>query len=323
MLGSPCWCRTPGGLGRYGSRVPLFRRGRGHDANEPDGGGSEPDDSPRRELARWGVDVPPLRKLTTTAAGQDVWVADGKRSGTVELWRAVRGVHQHTGLWPFLLTASADMLPDLLHFAATEADVGELARGEALDSDEVLRELAAMAAGEDEDDDDEFEGELDESTYDKEARAVRPDVLADVEGRLQRDQPHRLALIEAAHGWEVPARLAWSGAANYDLSSAHHLAVLRRWGQRYGADLLTLGFDTIELVVDRPPAEKDEALAVAREQFAYCPHIMWQGVGTIGALAAAQARSRLWPSAHKGRRRCISRVCGALFFPTSRRCPYW
>ena len=33
---------------------------------------------------------------------------------------------------------------------------------------------------------------------------------------------------------------------------------------------------------------------MAREQFAYCPHIMWQGVDTIGALAAAQARSRLW-----------------------------
>ena len=28
---------------------------------------------------------------------------------------------------PFLLAASADMLPDLLHFAATEADLGELA----------------------------------------------------------------------------------------------------------------------------------------------------------------------------------------------------
>ena len=115
------------------------------------------------------------------------------------------------------------MLPDLVHFAATEADLGELARGEALDSDDVLGELPP-----------------------------------------------------------------------YDLSSAHHHAVLRRRGQRYGAELLTLGFDTIELVVDRPPAAKDEALAMAREQFAYCPHIMWQGVATIGALAATQARFRLW-----------------------------
>lgn len=276
--------------------MPLFRRGRGDETGEPDGRGSEPEDSPRPALASWGVEVPPLRKLTTTAAGQDVWVADGGRSGTVELWRMVRGVHQHTGLWPFLLTAGADMLPDLVHFAAGEADLGELARGEALDSDDVLREMAAMAAGEDEDDDEagEFEGELDESTYDKEVRAVRPAVLDDVDGRLQRDQPHRLALIEAAHGWEIPARLAWSGAANYDLSGAHHLAVLRRWGQRYGAELLTLGFDTIELLVDRPPAAKDEALAVAREQFAYCPDIVWQGLETIGALAATQARSRLW-----------------------------
>ena len=286
----------PGDQGRYGSSVPLFRRRRGDETGDPDGRASEPDDSPRPALARWGVDVPPLRKLTTTAAGQDVWVADGDRSGTVELWRMVRGVHQHTRLWPFVLTADADMLPDLVHFAADEADSEELARGEALHSDAVLREMAAMAAGDDEDDDEAggFEGELDESTYDQEARALGPDVHDDVEGRLHRDQPHRLALIEAGHGWEVPARLAWSGAANYDLSGAQHLAVLRRWGQRYGAELLTVGFDTIELLVDRPPAAKDDALAVAREQFAYCPDIVWQGVGTIGALAATQVRSRLW-----------------------------
>lgn len=274
--------------------MPLFRRRR--ETRYHNGRASEPDDSPGPELARWGVDIPPLRKLTTTAAGQNVWVAEADRSGTVELWHMVRSVHQHTGLWPFLLTADADMLPDLVHFAAHEADVDELARGEALESDDVLREMAAMAAGADEDDDEagDFKGELDESTYDEEAGAVSPAVLDDVAGRLQRDQPHRLALIEAAHGWEVPARLAWSGAANYDLSGAQHLAVLRRWGQRYGAHLLSLGFDTVELLVERPPAGKDDALVVAREQFAYCPDIVWQGLGTIGSLAATQARSRLW-----------------------------
>ena len=157
-----------------------------------------------------------------------------------------------TGLWPFLLTADADMLPDLVHFAANEADSAELSRGEALNSDDVLREMAAMAASDDEPDD--KGGERGESTYDWEASAVTPNVLEDIEGRLRRDRPYRLALIEAAHGWEVPARLGWSGAVNYDLSGAQHVAVLRRWSQRYGANLLTLGFDTIELVVERPPA---------------------------------------------------------------------
>jgi hypothetical protein len=238
------------------------------------------------------VDIPPLRKLTTTAAGQAIWVVEGDQSGTLERWRMVRGAHQHTGLWPFLLTANADMLPDLVHFAANEADLAELSRGEALHSDEVLREMAAMAASDDVDDD--GGGERDESTYDQEASAVTPDVLADIEGWLQRDQPRRLALIEAAQGWEVPVRLAWSGSVNYDLSGGQHLSVLRRWAQRYGAELLTLGFDTIELLVERPPTGKDEALAVAREQFAYCPDIVWQGVGTIGSLAATQVRSHLW-----------------------------
>jgi hypothetical protein len=222
-----------------------------------------------------------------------VWIADDGRSGTLELWRAVRGVHRQTALWPFILTADTDMLADLVHFAAHEVNLDELARGEVLDSDRVLMEMAAMAAAADNDDDD-SQGELDESNYDREAQGVGREALEDAEGRLQRDQFHRLALIEAAHGWEVPVRLAWTGGANYDLDGAQHLAVLRRWSQRYGADVLTLGSDTLELLVERPPASKDEALAVAREQFSYCPDIVWQGLGTIGALAATQARSRVW-----------------------------
>lgn len=47
-----------------------------------------------------------------------------------------------------------------------------------------------------------------------------------------------IGLISARHGWEVPGRLSWGGAANYDLDGAHHVAVLRHWEQRYGAELV-------------------------------------------------------------------------------------
>lgn len=60
--------------------------------------------------------------------------------------------------------------------------------------------------------------------------------LDEVEGPLQPGRPHRLALIEATQGWEVPAGLAQLGAANYDLTGGQHLAVLRRCSRPHGAD---------------------------------------------------------------------------------------
>ena len=44
--------------------------------------------------------------------------------------------------------------------------------------------------------------------------------------------------------------------------------------------------DTIELHVARPPRTRDDALALAYEQYAYCPDIVDQRAVTLDALAA-------------------------------------
>jgi Domain of unknown function (DUF4253) len=75
-----------------------------------------------------------------------------------------------------------------------------------------------------------------------------------------------LGLVAAPHGYIVPGLLSWSGAANVKLDGADQVAILKLWHDRFGAELVALGFDILELYVPRPPTDAETALAVAEEQ---------------------------------------------------------
>jgi len=93
--------------------------------------------------------------------------------------------------------------------------------------------------------------------------------------------------------WEVPAYLRWGGW-NACPAAEVQCAVLRRWQERYGAELVGIDRDTINLRVARRPRDRAEALALARECYAYCQDTVDQGVGTIEALAATLMASDWW-----------------------------
>ena len=61
---------------------------------------------------------------------------------------------------------------------------------------------------------------------------------------------------------------------------AFHVAALRAWRERYGAELVGLGADVMNLRVARRPATRDEALELARAQYVYCSDIIDQGVAS-------------------------------------------
>ncbi|MDF1769295.1 DUF4253 domain-containing protein [Maricaulis sp.] len=92
---------------------------------------------------------------------------------------------------------------------------------------------------------------------------------------------------------EVPALLRW-GAWNDCPAPEVHVAHLRAWRDAYGAKLVSVTRDTIELEVERRPASREEALKLAHEQFAYCPDIVLQGTQSIEALAASLMQSDWW-----------------------------
>ena len=50
-------------------------------------------------------------------------------------------------------------------------------------------------------------------------------------------------------------------------------------------ELVGLGFDTMTLRIDRPPASAGEALEFALETYVYCPDSVDQGLETIDRFA--------------------------------------
>lgn len=109
-------------------------------------------------------------------------------------------------------------------------------------------------------------------------------------------KPHRevaIALIPTGDSWKVPCYLKFGGW-NECPFPAEHAAVMRRWQAKYGAEVVTITQDTVEMRVEHPPMSRDEALALAREQFVYCADIVSQGTQTIDALAASLLDAPTW-----------------------------
>jgi len=102
-----------------------------------------------------------------------------------------------------------------------------------------------------------------------------------------------IVMVPAADGSEVPAYLRW-GAWNACPPPEVHVALLRQWKQRYGAELVGLSGDVLNLRAARRPTTRDAALALAREQYLYCPDIVDQGVGALRPLAASLMESDWW-----------------------------
>jgi Domain of unknown function (DUF4253) len=73
-----------------------------------------------------------------------------------------------------------------------------------------------------------------------------------------------------------------------------HVAMLRKWNVEYGAELVGMTGDVLNLRVARKPQTKEEATTLAIEMFYYCEDIVTQGTGSINALAASLMESDYW-----------------------------
>ena len=91
----------------------------------------------------------------------------------------------------------------------------------------------------------------------------------------------------------IPAYLRWGGW-NDCPPPEFHVAAMRSWRDRYGVELVGISSDTINLRVAKRPKTRDDAIALAREQYLYCADIVDQGVQTISALAAALMANDWW-----------------------------
>jgi len=104
----------------------------------------------------------------------------------------------------------------------------------------------------------------------------------------------RLGLVAAERPADVPGVLGWHGAVNSDQAGGALSIVLRSWEERFGATLVGIGFDTIYLLVARPPSSLDAAQRVAAEYYAFCADSVDQEVGSISRLAEDLMSGPIW-----------------------------
>jgi hypothetical protein len=201
-----------------------------------------------------------------------------------------------SGLWPIIVGNSSNLIgfDELGRFVEDGSStwappLGEILGATArLDPEVVLREMWQDGFPIDEDADDPLAlASFDETMP---TGPVRP-----IPSRLARPAgAGTIALFPVGGSHEIPAVLGW-GDWNACPPPAHHVAVLRYWRERYGADVRAMSHDTIELGVSNPPTSFEAAIPLARQQYAYASDIIDQGEhATVGSLAGALVASDHW-----------------------------
>jgi hypothetical protein len=216
-----------------------------------------------------GLGLPPGRPVVPQGADAPIaWVTDGIGDhGT--LWARLAGQFPDTGLWPVLVNGLGDGDLSRPWFD------GELAGPDPTEPRDVLEFLgvrSADAAWEDADEEDHDYGVRGLAAATRSPGPVTITVPT---------APTGLLLVPVTRPADVPRALGWMGPANYDFGGSDQSTVLRSWEDRFGAVLLGLGFDVMQLVVSAPATDPAQAELLAREHYAFCPDNVDQGVGSL------------------------------------------
>jgi hypothetical protein len=102
-----------------------------------------------------------------------------------------------------------------------------------------------------------------------------------------------IGLVPTDDWTTIPAYLR-RGGWNECPAPEHHVAAMRTWRDRHGAELIGIGVDTINVRVAARPKTRREALAIAREHHIYCTDVIDQGVYTYRAHAADLMANDWW-----------------------------
>ncbi len=92
---------------------------------------------------------------------------------------------------------------------------------------------------------------------------------------------------------EIPIYLQYGGWNACPIPEIH-AALLKRWSQKYGAELFGVSGAILEAYVKKPPSDYEAAHTLAKEQMAYCDDIVFQGTMTVERLAQGLINSSSW-----------------------------
>jgi hypothetical protein len=102
-----------------------------------------------------------------------------------------------------------------------------------------------------------------------------------------------IALIPTQTGWHIPAYLNF-GAWNDCPDPLSHMVMMKRWQEQYGAEVVGITHDVVEMRVSNPPLDQYQALTLAQEQYLYCSDIVEQGTQTLSVLAGVLLEGSAW-----------------------------
>jgi Domain of unknown function (DUF4253) len=110
--------------------------------------------------------------------------------------------------------------------------------------------------------------------------------------------PARIGLIPAPRPADAIPVIGWSpfDPRCYPLPNPLWIAaVLRSWEDRFSAQLLTVGHGAkIQLLVKRPPRDRNAAQHVAAEHFVFCDECAGRGLRDISDISAAIINAPIW-----------------------------
>ncbi|PRX12173.1 uncharacterized protein DUF4253 [Actinoplanes italicus] len=220
------------------------------------------------------------------------------------VWRRLLDHHPATGWYPVL---GQDVESAAVRAAQFPADVQgpeALVAARAADPVERMRILHQSALEETTEECDEEEASEWYAAYDPATVVARFDAVSPPARGVHRETdghpPTQVLLVEAAQGYEVPVLVPglihpnWYGGPSYpSLIPEDHLAVLRLWHERHGAELYYAGGTSLELSVARPPTTKAEVARCAVEQSVYC-HDLLGIFGKPADVAVKQVSNHHW-----------------------------
>jgi len=93
-----------------------------------------------------------------------------------------------------------------------------------------------------------------------------------------------IVMLPTTFAFEAPAWLRYGGWNAYPPAD-HHVAALRSWDERFGAELMVLSSNFVAARLGRLITTKEEAEQFAKELYLYCPDIIDQGYGDVRSLA--------------------------------------
>jgi len=215
-----------------------------------------------------------------------------------EVWRDLLARHPATGWYP-VLGQDADLAAVRAgRYSAAVQGPAALSRALAVDPAERLEQLRQAALDESLEEADEEGAEYWRAAYDPARVAAALDGLTGPGPGFRRYTeaypPGSVLLVPATAGYEVPVLVpGLIQPSSVDLEPADHLAVLRHWHQRYGAELYYPGGSDLELSVARPPVTTDDIARCAVQQMVYCEDLL-QIIGEAEDVARRQARGDHW-----------------------------